>query len=217
MKIVVIDSGVHLGHPHIGQVCGGVAVAADGSIAEDIVDRLGHGTAVMAAIRDHLPDAEYYVVKLFNDQLRCSSRALLSALDWAIQRQPDFINLSLGTTNEVCTDLLKPMVRRAAARGTRVVSVFQNDGMLFAPGSIEGAVGVVADARMGRRQFQVSECEGRAVYLASPYPRPIFGVPAGRNLQGASFAVANLTGLLANSEAELAMCSEGPSRRQLQN
>ena len=32
---------------------------------------------------------------------------------------------------------------------------------------------------------------------ASPYPRPIEGVPPARNLQGVSFAVANMTGLIA--------------------
>ena len=33
--------------------------------------------------------------------------------------------------------------------------------------------------------------------MASPYPRPIPGVPVERNLHGISFAVANATGLIA--------------------
>jgi hypothetical protein len=37
------------------------------------------------------------------------------------------------------------------------------------------------------------------VFYASPYPRPIPGVPVARNLQGISFAVANMTGLVARA------------------
>jgi hypothetical protein len=39
--------------------------------------------------------------------------------------------------------------------------------------------------------------DGRVRARASPLPRPIPGVPPERNLQGASFAVANATGLIA--------------------
>ncbi|MYG21824.1 MAG: hypothetical protein F4168_05470, partial [Gemmatimonadetes bacterium] len=39
---------------------------------------------------------------------------------------------------------------------------------------------------------------GDAVVAASPYPRPIPGVPVERNLSGISFAVANVTGVLAS-------------------
>ena len=40
------------------------------------------------------------------------------------------------------------------------------------------------------------------MFYASPYPRPIPGVPVERNLQGASFAVANMTGFVAQVLAE---------------
>jgi subtilisin family serine protease len=39
------------------------------------------------------------------------------------------------------------------------------------------------------------------MFFASPYPRPIPGVPVERNLQGASFAVANMTGFVARALA----------------
>ncbi len=40
------------------------------------------------------------------------------------------------------------------------------------------------------------------MFYTSPYPRPIPGVPVERNLQGASFAVANMTGFVARALAE---------------
>jgi hypothetical protein len=39
------------------------------------------------------------------------------------------------------------------------------------------------------------------MFYASPYPRPIPGVPVERNLQGTSFAVANMTGFVARALA----------------
>ena len=39
--------------------------------------------------------------------------------------------------------------------------------------------------------------EGGHVLRAAPYPRPIAGVPLDRNLNGISFAVANVTGVIA--------------------
>jgi len=41
--------------------------------------------------------------------------------------------------------------------------------------------------------------EGDRVVVASPFPRPIPGVPLERNVHGISFAVANATGLLARA------------------
>ncbi len=35
------------------------------------------------------------------------------------------------------------------------------------------------------------------IFRASPYPRPVPGVPPDRNLKGISFAVANMTGFVA--------------------
>ena len=52
VRVAVIDSGVHPSHPHVGTVAAGVGVDADGRLDGDTVDRLGHGTAVAAVIRD---------------------------------------------------------------------------------------------------------------------------------------------------------------------
>jgi hypothetical protein len=45
--------------------------------------------------------------------------------------------------------------------------------------------------------LRIGEIDGAALFLASGFPRPIPGVPPERNLQGVSFAVANVTGFLA--------------------
>ena len=64
IRIVVVDSGVHPLHPHIGGVENGVSVDAEGTLSDDFIDRLGHGTAVTAAIREKAPQAEILVAKV---------------------------------------------------------------------------------------------------------------------------------------------------------
>ena len=49
--VAVVDSGVNATHPHVGGVAGGIAIDEHGVERADYLDRLGHGTAVTAAIR----------------------------------------------------------------------------------------------------------------------------------------------------------------------
>ena len=51
VRVAVIDSGVNTTHPHVGEVAGGIAIDEQGIERADYLDRLGHGTAVTAAIR----------------------------------------------------------------------------------------------------------------------------------------------------------------------
>ena len=97
VRVVIIDSGVYSSHPHVGGVAGGVGVDAEGAIGVDFVDRLGHGTAVTAVIREKAPGAEVWVARVFERRLDAPITALVSAIDWALTRQPHLINLSLGT------------------------------------------------------------------------------------------------------------------------
>ena len=50
---------------------------------DDYLDRLGHGTAVIAAIREKAPDAEIFAVKVFDRSLSTSIAALVAAIDWS--------------------------------------------------------------------------------------------------------------------------------------
>src|SRR5579864_6979398 len=99
VRIAVIDSGVHAAHPHVNGVAGGIAVMADGHQSADYVDRLGHGTAVTAVIREKAPDAEIFAVKVFHDSLATRIQSLLHALHWSARNGMHLINLSLGTDN----------------------------------------------------------------------------------------------------------------------
>ena len=200
VRVAVIDSGVHAAHPHIRAVAGGVSVRPDGTIDEGgFSDRLGHGTAVMAAIQERAPEAEYFVVKVFDAALRSTAIALARAIGWAIQRRVDIVNLSLGTTNAAHRGQFEPLVEQARAAGVSIFAARESEGRACFPGSLEGIFGVDVDDQCERTSYRARETEHGLVLSASPYPRPAPGIPKERNLHGISFAVANVSGFAARA------------------
>lgn len=204
VRVAVVDSGVSGGHPHVGEVSESVRVVevAGASALEirtdDALDRMGHGTAVAAAIREKAPGVELVSVKVFDRALATSAESLARAITWAADRQARLINLSLGTANAGRADVLGAALAHAAARGAIVVSARESGGVAWLPGSLPGVAGVDVDWECERDVLEVTFPEaGVASFRASAYPRPIPGVPRERNLSGISFAVANVTGFLA--------------------
>jgi subtilisin family serine protease len=195
VTVAVIDSGIHAAHPHIGGIAGGVCLVP-GADEHDFVDRIGHGTAVAAAIKEKSPAAELIAVRVFDRQLATTATVLADAIRWSADQGARLINLSLGTINESHAPLLRDAVRHAASRGAVVVSAREADGSRWFPGSLEEVAGVGLDSTCERDEIDVINA---GAFAACGYPRPIPGVPPERNLSGISFAVANVTGFLARA------------------
>jgi hypothetical protein len=198
VRVAVVDSGVHSQHPHVQGVAAGIGIDAAGGVSADYVDRLGHGTAVTAVIRERAPGAEVLAIKVFDRELATTGEALVAALEWAIAHDARIINLSLGTANQTHTLALQRAVDRATAAGITIVAAAPDATTRWLPGALEHVVAVEADMLMPREQCEVTiAADGACRVRASGYPRPIPGVPPERNLRGVSFAVANASGLLA--------------------
>ena len=195
VRVAVIDSGVHAAHPHIGGVAGGVTIG-EKLDEKNYTDVIGHGTAVMAAIKEKAPDAEYFAVRVFYSSLRTTVDLLLRAIDWSMANRIDVINLSLGTTNPAHRERFIPVIARALEKGPILVSARDADGTPALPGSLPGVIGVDLDWDCPRdTYYRTATSEGLAV-IASGYPRSLPGVPRAKNLHGISFAVANATGFV---------------------
>lgn len=197
VRVAVIDSGVHAAHPHVQGAAGGVGVDDSGLLTADYVDRLGHGTAVTAVIREKAPDADVYAVKVFDRELAATGPALCAAIEWAVGHEMHVINLSLGTTNVAHEAALARAVASACAADVIIVAAAPRPEARWLPGALPGVVRVEVDWSMPRDACSVVSDEGEIRVRASGYPRPIPGVPPERNLKGVSFAVANATALLA--------------------
>jgi subtilisin family serine protease len=199
VTVALLDSGVFADHPHVGGVRGGHSFVAETDPA-DFSDRVGHGTAVAAAIREKSPAVELIAARIFDRQLATSVDVLVRAIQWAADEGAQIINLSLGTTNPAHAVKLAPAVAYAAERGAVVVSACEWNGDVWLPGSLPNVVGVVSDDQLDRNEIDVMPADaGLPRYRAAPYPRPIPNVPRERNLSGVSFAVANVTGFLARA------------------
>jgi subtilisin family serine protease len=197
--IAVIDSGVHAAHPHVGGVSGGISIRDDGSISEEYVDRLGHGTAVVAAIREKAQDADILAIKVFWQSLATSISTLVRAIDEAASRGAGVINLSLGTAEPRHRAVLEAAVARARQHGAVVVAAHDDGGTHWLPGCLDDVIAVRADWSCARDAYGVAAVEDRAVITTSPYPRDIPGIPRERNVNGVSFAVANAAAFVARA------------------
>ena len=202
LKIAVIDSGVNARHPHIVTAPQGGAVFCPreedqpNSSWEDV---LGHGTAVTAAIQEKAPGAEYYAVKVFGTSLRTTSMRLIQALQWALDHDMDIVNLSLGTPNFDFQPDLERLVACAVESGVLLVSARLAGALPVLPGVLPGVIGVELDWELPRERYRVGKAAEVPCYWASGYPRSLPGMSPARNLNGISFAVANMTGFVARA------------------
>ena len=169
-----------------------------GREVDDYVDRLGHGTAVTAVIREKAPRADIFAIKVFDTELAATADALVAACDWAAGHGIDIVNMSLGTQNPGHERALAGAVARLHSIGAMIVAAGDQDGARWLPGALPKVLGVVLDWSLPRENVTLGQdANGRLAVRASGFPRPIPGVPPEKNLKGLSFAVANATGVFA--------------------
>ncbi|MET0362544.1 MAG: S8 family serine peptidase [Sphingobium sp.] len=208
VRVAIIDSGVHADHPHIAaaRISGGILVMPDGSTGSgqtDIRDRLGHGTAVTAAIQEKAPDATCIPIRVFREALKASAAALVAAIRWSIGEGVDIVNLSLGSLNMAHRPLFAAVAEEAASAGVMLVAAREANGEPCLPGALPGVLGVGLDWDVPRETYRGAIDGEDAALYASGYPRPIPGVPLQRNLYGISFAVAQMSGFAARAREQV--------------
>jgi subtilisin family serine protease len=196
VRIAVIDSGVNPDHPHVKGVAGGVAIGGE---IDSYLDLLGHGTAVLAAIKEKAPEAEYYAVKVYYRTLRTNMDSLAEAFRWSIEHKMDVINLSLGTANIAYQAEMNSLIQLAEDAGTAVVAAADIQTVPAFPGSLPGVIGVSVDWDCPRDRYYFDASGPQPRWMASGYPRTLPGVEPRRNLHGVSFAVANMSGFVARA------------------
>jgi subtilisin family serine protease len=199
VRIAIVDSGVHASHPHVNGVAGGAGLAGDGTITADFTDRLGHGTAVAAAIREKAPGAEIVAIKVFWRSLATDVATIVRAFDVALDHGAQIINVSLGTSDLQHRARLQAAVAAVAARGAVLVAADEDNGVRWLPGALDGVIPVRADWTCDRDAYALDTIDGRTVVRTSAYPRDIPGVARERNVNGVSFAVANASAFVARA------------------
>ncbi|HEX7874334.1 MAG TPA: S8 family serine peptidase [Sphingobium sp.] len=212
VRVAIIDSGVHPDHPHVDatRIGAGVLVMPDGTIEEGpdaTLDRMGHGTAVTAALQEKAPEALCVPVRVFRESLKTSAAALIAAIRWSIHDGADIINLSLGSPNAAHGAAFTAVADEATQAGVLLVAAREANDAPCYPGILPQVLGVTLDWDCPRDRYGAASQDGLPALSASGYPRPIPGVPLQRNLYGISFAVAQMSGF-----AALACEAAGPDR-----
>jgi len=184
MKIAIIDSGINANDPHVRSIAGGIGVTPDG-LEEDFRDRLGHGTTVAAIIREKVPLADLFAVKVCDRRL-FAGIGVLSAMDWCRYHQMDLVNLTAELEDqEACADL-----------GTAIEGLLMVSAVNQFRGSLPGVISVDSDEACPRDEFHYR----KGIFYASPYPRPVIGGGVqSRTTRGIGYAVANMTGFVART------------------
>lgn len=197
-RIVIIDSGIDRHHPGVRgrTVVVGPAFADDGTQTAGGAgdDRLGHGTAVAAAILRHCATAEVIAARVFDDDGSCAFDRVLHALAWAIAQRPQIVNLSLGTAAQRFAAPLRELVATAQRQRIRIVAPAAREGMPVWPGMLDAVDAVVADANVPASLPVRREVNGHTYWFVAPTSP---GQPAAA--EGASLATANVTGYLART------------------
>jgi hypothetical protein len=193
-RIALLDSGVDPAHRAIAGRC--TLTCGPGGDR----DRLGHGTAVAAAILELCPGAALHSLQLFEREPSCGLDALLVALRAALAWRPDLINLSLGTSDPTAQGPLAQFCLEAHSLGVRIVAPATCDGLPSYPGMLDGVDGVIDDPNVQRLLPQQREQNRRTWWFSSPFAT---GTPPTRHVSGVSLATAWVTGHLARGQASM--------------
>jgi subtilisin len=225
IKIGIMDSGCDNSHPQLRHVVNGADLVAQDGGNGWTNDTMAHGThcaGIIGARSDRqggicgfAPGAEIHALKVFPSG-RISD--LIDALDIAMERQLDVMNMSLGSANP--SELVQQKVEAAVSAGIAcIVAAGNSSGPVQFPGMLPQSVTISAVGQMGQfpadsyHAMTVGEggpgaggifaakfsCFGPEVRLSGPGVAIISTVPNGGYAawDGTSMATPHVTGLAA--------------------
>lgn len=204
LRIGVIDTGVNPWHSHVRGGVTGCRIFLDGAGRirqdDDFRDLVGHGTAVAGILRQQLPDAEIFAVRVFEQNLTAYPSLVARAVLQAAAEGCSILNLSLGMSPGPGCDVLAMACREVMQTGCSIVAAGHPDNVQLFPASIPGVLGVVADdlVPLGDIRLVAERCYP---YAASGRPRDLKGLQSTGNLWGNSFACARVTAYIARHGA----------------
>lgn len=207
-RIGIVDTGVNPWHSHVRGEVGGcrIRVGRDGAIDEDddFSDPVGHGTAVAGVIREALPGAEIFAIRVFDaDNLTYPSLVARGILRAAAARCA-FVNLSLALPPGPGDAIVADACAAAIAAGSVLVASAPPDREDWLPAAARGVWHVTLDDTLPLGQVRV---RGTRRLAAPGRPRDLAGLTPTANFAGASFACARGLVHLARAAHALSRCA----------
>ena len=129
--VCILDSGVELGHPKVGELASATAIAVDEdgnpvATPDEEGDLCGHGTACAGIVRALAPETEIHSVRVLGAGFKGSGKVLLAGLRWAVGQDFDIVNMSLSTTKRELGGILHELADTAYFKRTILVASAHN-------------------------------------------------------------------------------------------
>lgn len=206
VKVAVLDTGVDANHPDLkGNLVERVNLKFPGWPAGD---SNGHGThvaGITAAANNTFgvvgvaPQAQIYVVKIFDYRGRGFISDIVSGLEWALKNKMQIVNMSFGTKQP--STALKKAVEACLEVGMLLVAAAGNEGKkegeVLYPARYPGVIAVTATTP--EDTLADFSSRGPEVTVAAPGAEVLSTYPGGqyRTMSGTSMAAPHASGVLA--------------------
>jgi hypothetical protein len=196
LLIGIVDTGINPWHSHVrGDVQGcRIYLDNDEKICEDsdFSDPAGHGTAVAGVLRQALPEAAFFAVRVFDGGLTTYPSLVARGILRAAAEGCDVINLSLALPPGSGAELIAGACAAARDAGSALVATGHPERPGLLPASLPGVYGVICDDGLENGEI---EMQGAGPYpcRASGKTRKLDNIPSRANLRGHSLACARVT------------------------
>jgi subtilisin family serine protease len=191
LRVGIVDTGVNAWHSHVRGRVGGcrIFLAEGGGIEEDndFRDPVGHGTAVAGVLREALPDAWLFAVRVFDEGALTYPSLVARGILRAASQGCEFVNLSLAVRPGLGNDVVAAACAAALDAGCTLVASSPPDDRPWLPASLPGVCVVTADDTLEAGEVRAL---GPTRFAAAGRPRDLATFPRWVNLAGHSFACA---------------------------
>ncbi|CAG9623697.1 S8 family serine peptidase [Sutcliffiella rhizosphaerae] len=203
INIVILDSGVSSSHPKFKNIkFRGISITDTKKrykIEDDVIDKLGHGTAVTSIIKKLVPNSNITIIKIFQDDFFCTEEKLIFALNYVLTNvNCDILHLSLGvTTSSEKLEMFK-ICEKLSQKGVIIVSAFDNGGALSYPASFKNVIGVDTSSIVkADYEYEYVASEIINIRAKGSFQRVSWTNPEYIIMHGTSFAAAYVSGYVA--------------------
>lgn len=202
-KIAIVDSGISQKVWYKEDILGGVSFFIEDSriyMSDEYDDCCGHGTNCASIIKKYCRNAEFYIVKIMQDELVCSSKLLFLALKHLREIDVDYINLSLSIGNSPYIEEIENELRLLGEQGKKIIASVQNGKRTSYPANSMFVQGVRGELLFNQKMKENSK-ETDIQYIADYAPELVQSI---KNeyawFGGNSKATALATGHLSQSD-----------------
>lgn len=209
VRIVIVDSGVYLEHPLVKENVKGYTIDYlddETTVNDGCIDNYGHGTAIYGIIKQHCPEAEIIVVKIFDDGNDYADVIKLNtALEFIYENiECNIINMSVGISVIEDKERLYNICNLLKERGTILVAAYDNYGSISYPADFDCVLGVSEGEKCYKNSDFVYVNGTNGIVLGNGHiQRVLWKNPIYQLTGGNSFACAHISGIIAQDYSEI--------------